>query len=209
MSGCLEDLYDYDLVKKCSKCGIIPLKSNFYKDSIRKDGYKSECTFCSKQYYYVNRDWVTNNRKTYVKKNRAKINAYERQKRKTDFNFKLICNIRRRTNKAFKSQNIKKTNKTINLIGCSQPFFKRWILHQLYGDMTEENYGKIWCLDQCLPIASFNLLDEKDMKKCSNWVNLRPLYVKDNIIKSDKIDMRLYLLQKVKARYFLRLNEEG
>ena len=74
--------------------------------------------------------------------------------------------------------------------------------------MTEENYGKNWCLDHCLPIASFNLLDWKDMNKCLNWGNLRPMYGKDNIVKSDKIDMRLYLLQEVKARYFLRLNEE-
>ena len=38
------------------------------------------------------------------KNNRSKINAYERLKRKTDFNFKLLCNIRRRTKKAFTSQ---------------------------------------------------------------------------------------------------------
>ena len=54
--------------------------------------------------------------------------------KKTDFNFKLICNIRRRTNLAFKSCNIKKTNETIDLIGCSQAFLRKWILHQLYGD---------------------------------------------------------------------------
>ena len=59
-----------------------------------------------------------------------------------------------------------------------------------------------------LPIASFNLLDENDMKKCFNWVNLRPMFVKDNVIKGDKIDMRLYLLQEVKAYQFLKLNEE-
>ena len=74
--------------------------------------------------------------------------------------------------------------------------------------MTLENYGKIWCLDHCLPIASFNLLDENDMKKCFNWVNLRPMYVKDNIVKSDKNDMRLYLLQEIKTYQFIRLNEE-
>ena len=65
--------------------------------------------------------------------------------------------------------------------------------------MTLGNYGKIWCLDHCLPIASFNLLDENDMKKCFNWINLRPMYVKDNIVKNDKDDRRLYLLQEVKA----------
>ena len=79
MSTCIEELYDYDLVKKCSKCGIISLKSNFYKDSIKKDGYISECIFCSKEYYYVNRYWVLNNRKMYVKKNRAKTNLYEKK----------------------------------------------------------------------------------------------------------------------------------
>ena len=79
MSTCIRDLYDYDLFKKCSKCGIISLKNKFYKDSIKKDGYKSERIFCSKEYYYVNRYWVLNNRKTYVKKNRAKINLYQKR----------------------------------------------------------------------------------------------------------------------------------
>ena len=65
--------------------------------------------------------------------------------------------------------------------------------------MTLENYGKLWCLDHCLPIASFNLLDENDMKSCFNWINLRPMYVKDNMIKGDKIDYHLYLLPEVKA----------
>ena len=30
MSNCIEDLYDYELVMKCLKCGNIPLKSNFH-----------------------------------------------------------------------------------------------------------------------------------------------------------------------------------
>ena len=55
--------------------------------------------------------------------------------------------------------------------------------------MTLENYGKIWCLDHCLPIASFNLIDENDLKKCFNWINLGPMYVKDIFIKGDKIDI--------------------
>ena len=42
-----------------------------------------------------------------------------KSRKDSDFNFKLIGNIRARTNKAFKSQNIEKTNKMIDLIGCS------------------------------------------------------------------------------------------
>ena len=105
---------------------------------------------------------------------------------------------------AFKSQNVRKTNKTFDL------FFQRWIIHQPYGNMTIENYGSVWQIDHCLPIASFNLLDENDMKKCFDWINLRPMYSNENNFKKAKIDQYLYLLQEVKAKYFTKLNgQEG
>ena len=66
--------------------------------------------------------------------------------------------------------------------------FKNWIESQLYGNMTVENYGKIWCLDHCLPVSSFNLLDKYEVKKCFSWWNLRPMYIKENISKGNKID---------------------
>ena len=77
--------------------------------------------------------------------------------------------------------------------------------------MTLENFGSVWQIVHCLAVASCNLLDENDMKKCFNWVNLRPVYVKDNIIKGDKVDERLYLLQEIKGNYFMKKNslEEG
>ena len=31
MSNCIKDLYDYDFVKKCSKCKTFSSKANFYK----------------------------------------------------------------------------------------------------------------------------------------------------------------------------------
>ena len=140
MSNCIKDLYDYGLVKKCSKCGIIALKSNFYKDITKNDGYRPSCKFCSKKYYYNNQTRILNNHKIYNKNNRSKINTNERLKRKNDPNFNLFCDIRQRTKYAFKSQTIEKIN---DLIGCSNYFFRKWIIHQLYGDMTIENYGKI------------------------------------------------------------------
>ena len=35
------------------------------------------------------------------------------------------------------------------------------------------------------------------------------MYVKDNIIKSDKIDESLYLSREIKAHQFIKLNEKG
>ena len=46
MSNCIEDLYDYDLVKKCSKCGITSLKTNFNKNMKSSDGLISQCRTC-------------------------------------------------------------------------------------------------------------------------------------------------------------------
>ena len=201
MSNCIKDLYDYDLVKKCSKCGIIKLNSNFYKDITKNDGYRPSCIRCTNQYYYDNQNRILYNNKTYRKNHRSKINAYERDKRKSDSNFKLNCSIRQKTNYAFKSPN----NKMNLLIGCTSDHLRKWIIYQLYGSMTLENYGTIWCLDHCIPLKRTN---ENDLYKYTNWINLRPMYIRDNIIKSDKIDNRLYLMQEVKAKYFLKLNND-
>ena len=36
MRNCIKDLYDYELVKKCLKCGNISLESNFHKKEKQK-----------------------------------------------------------------------------------------------------------------------------------------------------------------------------
>ena len=236
MSSCIKDLFDYDLVKKCSKCGIVKLKSNFRKNRKSSDGLNLNCKVCRKNYYNANlakiKKYYLDNRdkkKEYRKKyytenyelekkyyldNRDKINSrmkdYFMRRKELDLNFKLACNLRSRTSSAFKSQNVRKTNKTFDLLGCSHSFFKNWIIHQLYGNMTVEKYGSVCQIDHCLPIVSFNLLDEIDMKKCLNWVNLRPMHSSENNSKNAKIDNRLYLMQEVKAKYFINLNaQEG
>ena len=76
--------------------------------------------------------------------------------------------------------------------------------------MTVENYGKIWCLDHYYPLSKTNLSNGNDMMKYFNWVYHRPMYLREKIINSDKIDHRLYLPQQIKAKYFMKLNgQEG
>ena len=72
--------------------------------------------------------------------------------------------------------------------------------------MTLENYGKIWCLDHCLQSSKTDISNGNDMYKFTNWINLRPMYIKDFISKGSKIDHRLYLMQEVKAKYVMILN---
>ena len=46
MSTCINDLYDCYLVKKCSRCGIVNLKSNFHKRLKSSDGLFALCKCC-------------------------------------------------------------------------------------------------------------------------------------------------------------------
>ena len=190
-------------MKRCSKCKTISLKCNFNKDVSTRDGLNPICKVCRLRYYNEKRGQKLQYQKLYAKQNRMRINKYEKNKRKTDFNYKIAHNIRVRTNRAFKSLN----NKMNTLIGCSNSHLRKWIIYQLYGLMTIENYGTIWCLDHCIPLKKTN---QNDLYKYTNWINLRPMYIKDNISKGSKIDNRLYLMQEIKAKYFMKINgQEG
>ena len=54
-------------------------------------------------------------------------------------------------------------------------------------------------IDHCLPCASFKLNNEDEQRKYFGWLNLRPMFACQNLIKHDKVDERLYLLQEIKA----------
>ena len=71
-----------EILKKCCRCQIILLKSNFNKDNERRDGVQSICIICFKDYQNV-------------RKERRSI--LDKDRRKTDLNFKLVCNLRSRT----------------------------------------------------------------------------------------------------------------
>ena len=192
-----------DDMKRCSKCKTISLKCNFNKDVSTRDGLNPICKVCRLRYYNEKREQKLQYQKLYAKQNRMRINNYEKNKRKTDFNYKIAHNIRVRTNRAFKSLN----NKMNTLIGCSNSHLRKWIIYQLYGLMTLENYGTIWCLDHCIPLKKTN---QNDLYNVTNWINLRPMYIKDNISKGSKIDNRLYLMQEIKAKFFMKINgQEG
>ena len=104
-------------LKKCSKCKMNCLKSNFHERSRSKNGLRSICKNCVKEYYFKNydkiiqktKDWnknnpekVKQNNKKYIEQNREKRNIYLKNKRETDVNFRLISNTRNRIYKSLK-----------------------------------------------------------------------------------------------------------
>jgi hypothetical protein len=95
----------------------------------------------------------------------------------------LISLQRRKINYILKSNNnLIKTNKTIDYLGCTAEFLYNYIYKQLTQEMITEGYE----IDHIKPVAKFNFNDEEEIKKCCHWSNLRPLLSKDNKLKSDK-----------------------
>ena len=74
--------------------------------------------------------------------------------------------------------------------------------------MTEENYGKTWCLDHRYSLSKTNLSDYNEMNKSTNWIILRPMYCSEIISRGDKIDHRLYLMQEIKVYQFIKLIDQ-
>ena len=43
-----------------------------------------------------------------------------------------------------------------------------------------------WHVDHIRPVASFDLTNEEEFKKCFHYTNLQPLWADENLKKSDK-----------------------
>jgi len=112
-------------------------------------------------------------------------NAWKRNKRQTDLNYKITCNLRCRLWFALNAQSASKSNRTLDLLGCSVDFLLKHIESQFRPGMSWDNYGYYgWHLDHIKPCVCFDLTDPKQQKECFSWKNIRPLWWKDNLEKN-------------------------
>ena len=73
-----------------------------------------------------------------------------------------------------------------------------------------ENCGCVWEIEHCYSLSKTILSNEKEMYKSTHWINLRPMFFKENNIKKAKINHYLYSFQEMKAKSFVELNaQEG
>lgn len=100
-----------------------------YKESTRK-------------YYLKSKDIQFKKKKEYIEKNRKVYNEYFKTMKSNNPSYKITCNLRSRIWSILKRKDIKKTNKTIDLIGCTSQELKEHIEKQFINGMTWENYGQ-------------------------------------------------------------------
>ena len=109
------------------------------------DGLQSQCKFCvneyNKNYYVANQDRLLNKQKLYNKENRDKINTrmneYVKNRIKTDVNFRLICNTRRRIHQALQGKT--KSSSTNDILGIDIDTYKKWYEFQFTTEMNWNN----------------------------------------------------------------------
>ena len=175
--------------KQCSKCGVVKSTVEFYARSASNDGLQPCCKPCKKF-----------DNEQYRQLNKSKFAEYQKSRRQSDIQFKLIGNLRSRLNQCIKQ----KSQTTKDLIGIPFPMFMNWIEFQLPAGYLIGDLGKKLHIDHVIPLTAYNLNDETHLQQAMSWVNLQPLEASKNQSKSNSINPWLAVCQEVKAKYFIR-----
>lgn len=96
-----------------------------------------------------------------------------------------------------------KNNATLQYIGCSLEFLKKWFEFNFDDNMSWENRGIYWHIDHIRPCDSYDLTEQKEIYNCYHWKNLRPLEKYENLYKRNKIDTIIIHEYKAKSVIFL------
>lgn len=145
----------------------------------------------SREYTKNNKDKISEYKKQYRTKNRARIDAknleIQNRRYKTDGLYRLKQNVRSRTRSFFsKNKKFYKTaNKTFYLVGCSFNELRRHLESQFKPGMIWDNYGE-WHVDHIIPLASAKTQEE--VYRLCKYTNLQPLWETENLKKGNKLE---------------------
>ena len=131
-----------------------------------------------------------------------KNQTYEKERLKTDVNFRLIKNTRVRIRQAPNGNS--KSTSSREILGTEIKSYKKWIEFQMTPNMNWSNIH----IDHINPISSFDVSNEDELLDAFNWKNTQPLLKEHNLRKSTKYNELDYQLQFTKADEFLKLNGE-
>jgi hypothetical protein len=169
-------VYEFPASKVCSCCGIEkPATSeHFYKMTRGKYGLQPKCKVCQVEY----------RAKPEVKQ---RTNERNKERGKTDIQFKLRKNLRGRLWLALAGKN--KSASTLRLLGCTIEHLKSHLESQFTEGMSWDNYGlQGWEVDHIISIKSFDLTDPAQQRECFHFSNLQPLWAEDNRSKGAKLE---------------------
>ena len=117
-----------------------------------------------------------------------------RDRYKNDVQYRLSILLRSRVKTVLKTQIRRKNEKykqlgdLEKLIGCPIEQLQKHIEEQFEEGMTWDNWEKHgWHIDHIIPLSSFDLTNEEELKKATHYTNLQPLWCDENWTKHAKI----------------------
>lgn len=142
----------------------------------------------SKIRYQENKQEIKQKASDYYKNNKDKVNKRNKDYRKKRLSEDPILIMKDRiSNKIRRSLNnlgIKKSKTTSQILGCSLENFKIY-LESLFEDGMSWQNRNMWDLDHIVPISFAE--NENEVILLNHYTNLRPLWKKDNLSKSNNI----------------------
>ena len=104
------------------------------------------------------------------------------------YRFKTV--IRKVVGGAFNRMGYTKKSKSMDILGADWNVVKEYIENKFQEGMTWENRGLYgWHIDHIIPLSEAK--NEEDVIKLSHYTNLQPLWAKDNMSKSNKLDYNI------------------
>jgi hypothetical protein len=152
---------DNKICKYCDK--VIP------KDNFRYNRLK--CIDCERK---DNREYI----KLEIVRSRIK------EKFNNDPLYKFIKVVRCRIRSALEHKQMS----SIQYLGCNSVEYYKWIEYNMNDIYNINEHGKVWHIDHVIPLAQFDLTDEKEQLLAFNWRNTSPLEAKENLRKNKNIN---------------------
>ena len=174
-------------MKKCNKCDTLKELEDFYKDSSKKDGFRTICKKCvlKNNRIYKSNESVKIKEKEWSTKNRSLLSLKYKERYQSDIAFRISKNLRNRLCLAL--QRNYKSGSAVSDLGCSIDDLKKYLESKFIDGMSWDNYGRNgWHIDHIKPLINFDLTNKEELIKACHYSNLQPLWARDNISKGAK-----------------------
>lgn len=122
----------------------------------------------------------------YVIRHREELRIKRMKKRHTNEQVNTSLRLRSRIRYALRHRKWPKSEKTVELLGCT---FNQAIAHIESQFKPGMNWGNVH-IDHIMPCAVFNLTVKEERLKCFNYKNLQPLWPSENLKKGSKCLLR-------------------
>lgn len=158
----------------------INLRNNIYYQKHREEmieqhrDYNKGCVESRRKY-----------QKNYYQEHKKELNDYVSNRLKTNICCRLSHNLRHRLNKVLKGNY--KSGSAVRDLGCSAVFLRDYLSLQFKTGMNWENYGKEWSIDHVQALSNFDLTNREQFLEASNYKNLQPLWIPENISKGNRV----------------------